>query len=86
MDARGAMAIPETVWWFVPAGEGVRHATAQPPGAWIQGASLSVLCGNGARAPYATPYGRTPSSAAVHRRCGVCEVTASESTHQNWDA
>ncbi|MBA8827036.1 hypothetical protein FHX42_004420 [Saccharopolyspora lacisalsi] len=79
---------PQVVWWVVPAGQSLRHATRQEPGAQMDGGPLAVLCGAEAKVPFTTPAGTTPRSVGVWHRCRDCEAVelSSELRHHDWDS
>ncbi|PKW14284.1 hypothetical protein [Saccharopolyspora spinosa] len=72
--------------WIVPPAEKVRHATRPRPGAWIQGDVVQVLCEKKVKAPFATPYGKTPRSNGIDERCPECLQALVDETSRNWDA
>ncbi|QIZ35934.1 hypothetical protein [Saccharopolyspora sp. ASAGF58] len=72
--------------WIVPPAGKVRHATTSRPGAWIQGDVVQVLCEKKVKAPFATPYGKTPRSNGIDERCPECLQALVDETSRNWDA
>lgn len=65
----------ERVWWIVPAGQRLRHAITERPGARPAGDTVQALCSAAVKIPYETwPPTKEPASRSITERCGECEA------------
>jgi hypothetical protein len=64
----------EQVWWIVPAGQRLRHAITDRPGARPAGDVVLALCSASVKLPYETwPASKEPASRRITERCPECE-------------
>lgn len=76
----------EHVWWIVPAGQRVRHAITERPGARPAGDVVHALCSSAVKLPAQTwPASKEPLSRRITERCPECELRVADQQQRTGD-
>jgi hypothetical protein len=76
----------EHVWWIVPAGQRIRHAINERPGARPAGHAVRALCSDNVKLPSHTwPASKEPASRRITDRCPECESQVAHQQQHNGD-
>lgn len=76
----------ERVWWIVPAGQRLRHAITERPGARPAGDTVRALCSAEVKIPYETwPPSKEPASRRITEHCSECETEVADQQRQSAD-
>jgi hypothetical protein len=76
----------EHVWWIVPAGQRLRHAITERPGARPAGDVVHALCSAEVKIPYETwPASKEPVSRRITDRCAECESQVADHQQRSGD-
>ena len=76
----------EQVWWIVPAGQRMRHAISERPGARPAGDTVRALCSASVKIPYETwPAEREPATRGITERCVDCQTEVARQQERSGD-